>query len=118
MFDSIGKALKGAVSNTAGWIGGTIGGAVGGPTGATIGKTIGQKLGGLFEKKAGGRGEFGFSDTSVQAPSLGAYTMRSSYQAGKGSSPDVRLKTVDAETLNAEWEYRLTKGLRNRNLFG
>jgi len=117
MFDSIGKALKGAVANTAGWIGGTIGGAVGGPTGAAVGKTIGQKLGGLFEKKVGGRGDFELVDTGVQAPSLGAYTMRSSYQSGKGTAPDVRMKTVDAETLNAEWEYRLTKGLRNRDLF-
>ena len=40
-----------------------------------------------------------------------------SYKAGSAGSPDVRMKTVDAETLNAEWEYRLTKGLRNRNLF-
>ena len=116
MFDSIGKALKGAVSNTAGWIGGTIGGAVGGPTGATIGKTIGQKLGGLFEKKAGGRGEFGFSDTSVQAPSLGSYSMRTQAM-GEAQAPSMRMKTVDGETLNAEWEYRLTKGLRNRNLY-
>ena len=39
------------------------------------------------------------------------------YKAGTAQAPDVRMKTVDAETLNAEWEYRLTKGLRNRNLF-
>ena len=41
----------------------------------------------------------------------------STYKAGDARGPDVRMKTVDGETLNAEWEYRLTKGLRNRNLY-
>jgi len=27
------------------------------------------------------------------------------------------MKTVDGDTLNAEWEYRLKKGLRDKNLF-
>ena len=33
------------------------------------------------------------------------------YRAGDASSPD-RMKTVDADTLNREWEYRLERGFR------
>ena len=35
----------------------------------------------------------------------------------EGLDASASLFTVDGETLNAEWEYRLTKGLRNRNLY-
>ena len=38
-------------------------------------------------------------------------------RAGSAQAPDVRLKTVDADTLNAEWEYRLKKGLRDKKSF-
>jgi len=112
---SIGNIIRGAVSSAAGWIGGTIGGAVGGPTGSAIGTKIGSAVGGLFEKKPGASEPWRPIDTSVSIPSYGG--RMGSYQAGSAQSPDVRMKTVDAETLNAEWEYRLTKGLRNRNLF-
>ena len=41
----------------------------------------------------------------------------SSYRPGEARGVDQRLTTVDADTLNQEWEYRLTKGFRNKNLF-
>ena len=113
---NIGNIFKGAVSKAAGWVGGAIGGAIGGPTGAAVGKSIGEKVGGLFTKKPGAGEDWEPVSTAVTPPSYSGYSL-STYKAGKGQGPDVRMKTVDAETLNAEWEYRLTKGLRNRNLF-
>jgi hypothetical protein len=112
---SIGSFFRDKISEAAGWAGGAIGGAIGGPTGAAIGKSIGQKVGGLFEKKPGAD-KWQPISTAVKPPSFSGYTERT-YPAGEGRGPEVRMKTVDAETLNAEWEYRLTKGLRNRNLF-
>ena len=35
-------------------------------------------------------------------------------RAGSGEGPAMRHKTVDGDTLNAEWEYRLKKGLRKQ----
>jgi len=107
--------FKSAVTGFTTWVGKTIGGAVGGPTGAKVGSMIGSKVGGLFEKKPGAD-KWSPISTAVDPPSFSRYTERT-YPAGEGKGPDVRMKTVDAETLNAEWEYRLTKGLRNRNLF-
>ena len=112
---SIGSFFRDKISDAAGWVGGAIGGAIGGPEGAAIGKGIGEKVGGLFEKKPGAD-KWSPISTAVKPPSFSGYTERT-YPAGEGRGPDVRLTTVDAETLNAEWEYRLTKGLRNRNLF-
>jgi len=112
---SIGSIIKGAISGAGSWVGKTIGGAIGGPTGSKIGAMIGSKVGGLFEKKPGAD-DWEPVSTAVTSPNLSGYSV-STYKAGQGSGPDVRMKTVDAETLNAEWEYRLTKGLRNRNLF-
>ena len=72
----------------------------------------------LMEKKAGGSGEWSPVDTSagISTPSTGSYNVGFD-RAGSAKAPDVRLKTVDAETLNAEWEYRLKKGLRDKKLF-
>ena len=72
----------------------------------------------LMEKKAGGSGEWSPVDTSagISIPSTGSYTV-GFQKAGSAKSPDLRMKTVDADTLNAEWEYRLKKGLRDKNLF-
>ena len=72
----------------------------------------------LMEKKAGGSGEWSPVDTSagISVPSTGSYTMGFK-KAGSAQAPDVRMKTVDADTLNAEWEYRLKKGLKDKNLF-
>ena len=113
---SIGSFFRDKISDAAGWVGGAIGGAIGGPEGAAIGKGIGEKVGGLFTKLPGASEQpWSPINTSVGIPSYGG--RMSSYKAGAAQAPDVRMKTVDAETLNAEWEYRLTKGLRNRNLF-
>ena len=117
MFKSIGNALKGAVSGAAAWAGSAIGGAIGGPTGAKIGGSIGSKIGSsLMTKKAGG-GDYQIQDTSVAAPNLTQFGNLSAYRPGEAKGVDQALKTVDADTLNAEWEYRLTKGFRNKNLF-
>ena len=72
----------------------------------------------LMEKKAGGSGEWSPVDTSagMSVPSTGSYNVGFK-RAGSAQAPDVRMKTVDADTLNAEWEYRLKKGLKDKNLF-
>ena len=72
----------------------------------------------LMEKKAGGSGDWAPVDTSagISVPATGSYTMGFK-KAGSAQSPDLRMKTVDGDTLNAEWEYRLKKGLRDKNLF-
>jgi len=72
----------------------------------------------LMEKKAGGSGEWSPVDTSagISVPSTGSYQVGFK-KAGSAQSPDLRMKTVDGDTLNAEWEYRLKKGLRDKNLF-
>tara|TARA_R100001015_G_C4516149_1_gene86442 strand:- start:218 stop:589 length:372 start_codon:yes stop_codon:yes gene_type:complete len=72
----------------------------------------------LMEKKAGGSGDWSPVDTSagISVPATGSYTMGFK-RAGSAESPDLRMKTVDGDTLNAEWEYRLKKGLRDKNLF-
>ena len=72
----------------------------------------------LMEKKVGGSGEWSPVDTSagISVPGTGSYNVGFK-KAGSAQAPDVRMKTVDADTLNAEWEYRLKKGLRDKNLF-
>ena len=72
----------------------------------------------LMEKKAGGSGDWAPVDTSagISVPSTGSYAVGFK-KAGSAQSPDLRMKTVDGDTLNAEWEYRLKKGLRDKNLF-
>ena len=72
----------------------------------------------LMEKKAGGSGDWSPVDTSagISVPTTGSYNVGFK-RAGSAQAPDVRMKTVDADTLNAEWEYRLKKGLRDKNLF-
>ena len=72
----------------------------------------------LMEKKAGGSGDWAPVDTSagISVPSTGSYNVGFD-RAGSAKAPDLRMKTVDGDTLNAEWEYRLKKGLRDKNLF-
>ena len=73
----------------------------------------------LMEKKAGGSGDWAPTDTSagITVPGTVEYSMGFK-RAGSAQAPDVRMKTVDADTLNAEWEYRLERGLRKKNLYG
>ena len=87
------------------------------PTGGFLSTAL--KVGSsLMEKKAGGSGEWSPVDTSagISVPGTGSYNVGFK-KAGSAQAPDVRMKTVDADTLNAEWEYRLKKGLRDKNLF-
>ena len=102
--------VKGAVKGAAVWVGNTIGG----PTGAAIGGRIADSL---MTKKAGG-GEFGIVDTSVTPPSLGSSMMgfRSPGRSGTASMRDAA-KTVDADTLTAEWNYRLKRYLVDMRYF-
>ena len=97
----------------------TFGGSVakGGGGFSTLG-LIGQIGSSLMTKHAGGSGEWSPVDTSagISVPSTGSYSVGFD-RAGSAKSPDLRLKTVDGDTLNAEWEYRLKKGLRDKNLF-
>ena len=87
------------------------------PTGGWL-STIGQIGSSLMTKHAGGSGEWSPVDTSagISVPSTGSYAVGFK-KAGSAQSPDLRMKTVDGDTLNAEWEYRLKKGLRDKNLF-
>ena len=87
-----------------------------------------------MEKKAGGSGNWQPTDTSsgITIPKTGSFAMgfkkagsaeapnqrMKTYRAGSAESPNVRMQTVDADTLNAEWEYRLEKGFRKKNLQG
>ena len=87
------------------------------PTGGWL-STIGQIGSSLMTKHTGGSGEWAPVDTSagISVPATGSYTMGFK-RAGSAESPDLRMKTVDGDTLNAEWEYRLKKGLRDKNLY-
>ena len=117
MFKSIGNALKGAVSGAAAWAGSAIGGVIGGPTGAKIGGALGGSLSkSLMTKKTGG-GDYQIQDTSVAAPNLSSFGNLSSYRPGEARGVDQRLTTVDADTLNQEWEYRLEKGFKKQRLY-
>ena len=97
----------------------TFGGSVakGGGGFSTLG-LIGQIGSSLMTKHAGGSGDWTPVDTSagITAPGTGSYSMGFK-KAGSAEGPNMRMKTVDGDTLNAEWEYRLKKGLRDKNLF-
>jgi len=114
--NAIGGVFKGATSAAKTW-GKDIVMKKADPTGGWLSTAF--KLGSsLMEKKAGGSGEWAPTDTSagITSPNLGEYGMKFD-PAGSARSPEVRMKTVDGDTLNAEWEYRLKKGLRDKNLY-
>ena len=102
--------VQGAVKGAAVWVGNTIGG----PTGAAIGGRIADSL---MTKKAGG-GEFQIMDTSVTPPSLGS-SMMGFKNPGRSGVASMRgaAKTVDADTLTAEWNYRLKRYLVDMRYF-
>ena len=82
------------------------------------GSIVGKIGSSLMEKKAGGSGDWAPVDTSAGGvPNLSGYYVKKFDTAGSAKSPNMRMKTVDGDTLNAEWEYRLKKGLRDKNLF-
>ena len=102
--------VKGAVKGAARWVGTTLGGETGG--------NIADKItGSLFEKKAGG-GEFEVIDTRVTPPSTGGLMgFKSPGKAGGSSMMRGGAKTVDADTLTAEWNYRLKRYLVDMRYF-
>ena len=101
--------VQGAVKGAARWVGTTLGG----PTGAAIGGRIADSL---LTKKAGG-GEFEVIDTRVTPPSTGG--LMGFRSPGKSGTASMRgaAKTVDADTLTAEWNYRLKRYLVDMRYF-
>ena len=117
---TVGKVFKAGSSAVKTFGGSGMPGGGGGKLGGwgTALNLIGMVGGSLMDKKAGGSGDWSPVDTSagISVPGTGSYTMGFK-KAGSAQAPDVRMKTVDGDTLNAEWEYRLKKGLRDKNLF-
>jgi len=103
--------VQGAVKGAAGWVGNLIAG----PKGAAVGVSIADSL---MSKKAGS-GEFQIIDTSITPPSLGSSMMGFSSPKRSGSSSMMKggAKTVDADTLTAEWNYRLKRYLVDMRYF-
>ena len=114
--NTISKVIGGATKAASKW-GGKAVAAYGAAKSGNILSLIGTVGSSLMEKKAGGSGAWSPVDTSVASPSLGDWSMKT-YRAGSAESPNVRMQTVDADTLNTEWEYRLEKGFRKKNLQG
>ena len=114
--NTIGSVFSKGVKAASKW-GGKAVAAYGAAKSGNILSLIGTVGSSLMEKKAGGSGAWSPVDTSVASPSLGDWSMKTD-RAGSAESPNVRMKTVDADTLNAEWEYRLEKGFRKKNLQG
>ena len=112
---AIGKVVSGATKAASTWGGKAVGIYTAAKTG-NIASLIGQVGSSLMEKKAGGSGSWAPVDTSVASPSLGDWSMKT-YRAGSAEAPDQRMKTVDADTLNQEWEYRLERGFKKKNLY-
>ena len=112
---SIGSFFRDAISNVGGQIGGMIGGSIGGPTGAAIGTKIGSKAGSLFEKKAGDS-EFELVNPAVAPPRFSKMLGTSAAGMAKRASMS-SIKTVDADTLNAEWQYRLNRYLVTKKYY-
>jgi len=112
---TIGKVVSGATKAASTWGGKAVGIYTAAKTG-NIASLIGQVGSSLMEKKAGGSGTWAPVDTSVASPSLGDWSMKT-YKAGSAEAPDQRMKTVDADTLNQEWEYRLERGFKKKNLY-
>ena len=106
---AISKVVSGATKAASTWGGKAVGIYTAAKTG-NIASLIGQVGSSLMEKKAGGSGSWSPVDTSVASPQLGNWNM-GTYKAGDARAPD-RIKTVDADTLNREWEYRLERGFR------
>ena len=114
--NAISSVIGGATKAASKW-GGKAVAAYGAAKSGNILSLIGTVGSSLMEKKAGGSGGWAPVDTSVASPSLGDWSMKT-YRAGSAESPNVRMQTVDADTLNTEWEYRLEKGFRKKNLQG
>ena len=108
---SLKNVFKGAAIAATGFVASKYLGPVGG-------KLASSAVSSLLAKKAGGSGDWSPTDTSsgITIPKTGSFAMDFK-KAGSAESPNQRMKTVDADTLNAEWEYRLEKGFKKKNLF-
>ena len=117
ILSTVGKVFKAGSAAVKTFGGGAGGGGKLGGWGTAL-NLIGSVGSSLMTKKAGGSGEWSPVDTSagISTPSTGSYNVGFD-KAGSAKSPNIRMKTVDGDTLNAEWEYRLKKGLRDKNLF-
>ena len=117
---TVGKVFKAGSSAVKTFGGSGMPGGGGGKLGGwgTALNLIGSVGSSLMTKKPGGSGDWSPVDTSagISVPSTSSYTMGFK-KAGSAEGPNMRMKTVDGSTLNAEWEYRLKKGLRDKNLF-
>lgn len=109
--NTISKVVGSATKAASTW-GGKAAGIYTAAKSGNIVSLIGQVGSSLMEKKAGGSGNWQPTDTSVTPPSLSGYGNIGPYRAGDARAPDIRMKTVDADTLNREWEYRLERGFR------
>ena len=106
----ISKVVGSATKAASTWGGKAVGVYTAAKSGNILGM-IGEVGSSLMEKKAGGSGSWQPTDTSVTPPSLSGYGNIGPYRAGDATAPD-RMKTVDADTLNREWEHRLERGFR------
>ena len=115
--NTISKVIGGATKAASKW-GGTAIKAYGAAKSGNILSLIGTVGSSLMEKKAGGSGNWQPTDTSsgITVPGTGTYAMGFK-KAGSGEAPNQRMKTVDADTLNAEWEHRLEKGFKKQRLY-
>ena len=96
--------FKKAVEVGAGWIGNKIGG----PAGGAFAKKI---TGSLFDRQGSG-GDFQIQDTSVAQQNYGG---RVGFERSDRAGGTSNIKTANAEELNNEWDYRLTKWFRNKD---
>jgi len=115
--NTIGNVFSKGVKAASEW-GGKAVTAYGAAKSGNILSLIGTVGSSLMEKRAGGSGDWSPTDTSsgITIPGTGSYAMGFK-KAGSGEAPNLRMKTVDADTLNAEWEHRLEKGFRKQKLF-
>ena len=115
--NAISSVIGGATKAASKW-GDTAVKAYGAAKSGNILSLIGTVGSSLMEKKAGGSGNWQPTDTSsgITIPGTGTYTMGFK-KAGSAESPNLRMKTVDANTLNAEWEHRLEKGFKKQRLY-
>jgi len=115
--NTISSVIGGATKAASKW-GGTAVKAYGAAKSGNILSLIGTVGSSLMEKRAGGSGDWSPTDTSsgITVPGTGSYAMGFK-KAGSGEGPAMRHQTVDADTLNAEWEHRLEKGFKKQRLY-
>tara|TARA_R100001440_G_scaffold74840_1_gene100760 strand:- start:5791 stop:6138 length:348 start_codon:yes stop_codon:yes gene_type:complete len=112
---SIGSFFRDKISSVGAKLGGAIGGSIFGPTGAVVGAEIGGKAGSLFEKKEGDS-KFELVNTAIAPPRFSKMLGTSAAGMAKRASMS-SIKTVDADTLNAEWQYRLNRYLVTKKYY-